>query len=189
MFIQEFVANKDEMNTKVQEYTLLNYKMEMVGQDFTVVKKRKIARSTTIILIILGIIFFPIGLVIVLIYYFTREMYEVRVEINPQRAGETVPIIPDTDMTPLSSLNNNQNNQTSNTANTNVNTEPVNAEPVNAEPVNAEPVNAEPVNAEPVNAEPVETEIVNTNPSSCSSCGAELNPEDKFCVECGTKVK
>lgn len=101
-------------------------------------------------------------------------MYEVRIEVNPERAGETVPLIPDTDMTPLSSLNNNQTSNTTKTTSDNVNTEPVEAEPVNVEPVEAEVVEAEPVV---------------TDTSSCSSCGAKLNPEDKFCVECGTKVE
>lgn len=179
MFIQEYVANKDELNQKTQEYTVLNYKMEMVGQDFTMLKKRNIGKSATIILIIISIIFFPIGLIISLIYWYTREVYEVRIEVNPERAGETVPLIPDMNVTPLSSLNNN-NNDTSSTSTSNDNGS-------YAEPVN-ENVNAEPTD-NVTTSEPVDAEIVSSDNSVCSSCGTKLSPEDKFCVECGTKVE
>ncbi len=163
MYISDYVANQDELNSKVQEYSLLNYKMDVMSQDFAILKKRNIGRTATIVLIILAIIFFPLGTAIVLLYYYTREMYEVHVEISPERAGETVPYIPNPEIMPLKT-----NSQTT-TQNTNMNNNndnvvseeySVKEDPVVGEVASSNNVVSE---AEPVNNDNFSTGNVNNN--------------------------
>ena len=68
--------------------------------------------------------------------------------------------------------------------------EPVAEEPVAEEPVAEEPVAEEPVAEEPVAEEPVAEEPAVAAPvgKTCINCGAVIEPDCLFCVECGTRV-
>ncbi len=164
MFIQEYVGNKDELNRKMQEYMMLGYDVKGSSPTSAILKKKKYSLALFIILLIFFV-------VIGLIYYFMAEEYTVSIEINPEHAGETTPMIPDPEIMPPSSFARNKNNFAGN--------------PTSDNEVNKEYTN----NDVTMDVQPVDAEVVSVEGMSCSSCGAKLNPEDKFCVECGTKVE
>ena len=145
MFIQEYVGNKDELKRKIEEYIALKYDLKGSSPTSAVLKKKKYSLALLIILLLLGLIF---GI----LYYLLAEEYTVNIEINPQRAGEANPLIPDPKIMPLSSLKNKNVATTGNSSNNQINN-------------------------------------TSTSNSVCKYCGAPIQENDKFCVECGSNLE
>lgn len=103
MMTNIYVENQDELNRKVQEYSLNGYKMDTVTTNNVIMKKKDYSLALFIILLFCFII---IGL----IYYLLSDEYVVNIEINPQRSGEIQPFIGDPNMMMMQNTNTNVNN-------------------------------------------------------------------------------
>ncbi|WP_413823580.1 MULTISPECIES: zinc-ribbon domain-containing protein [unclassified Methanobrevibacter] len=100
MMINVYVNNKDELNRKVQEYTVQDYNIKFANDDTVVMKKKDYNLAIFIILLLLGIIF---GL----IYYLVSEETTVQIQIDPNRSNhQNTPTQPSSNTLPVSNTPN-----------------------------------------------------------------------------------
>ena len=82
MFMNVYVNNQKELNQKVQEYSMMGYKVDNLGSDFASVKKKNYNMGILIILL-----FF--GLILGILYYFLCDDDKINIQIDPSQAGNS----------------------------------------------------------------------------------------------------
>lgn len=103
MMMNVYVNNKDELNQKVQQYSVNGYKIDSVTNNNIIMKKKDYNMALFIILLLF--VFFIGGI----IYYLLAEEYVVNIEINPSKSGQAQPMMGDPNMVVMENMQKNSN--------------------------------------------------------------------------------
>ena len=87
MFINVYVANKEELDKKVQEFSMIGYNLYSMTNEAALLKKEK----REIWKLLLGLI----------LYFLWYDEYTANIQIDPNRAGTIEPNIPDPEIIPM----------------------------------------------------------------------------------------